>query len=1043
MMFKVYKSSAGSGKTFTLVKEFIKLCLANTQATYFSRILAITFTNKATAEMKERVLNQLEAFEKGKEDAMSDLIAAELGISFQELQAQSAKVISQILHQYGDFSISTIDQFTHRLIRTFAKDLNLPLKFMVAIEHEELMEKTIFSLINEVGANTKITSLLTQFLYRHITLDKSWRIENELLHFANQLINENSFYYLQSLKQVDDADFEESRKSLNKKVNHFLKELAVIGKEGLKLIRENNIPHDHFTRGLIPKFFKSISNPTIHKIEVSKTVVSSYENLNWYPKRLNNADAAQIDGISEPLSQLLERYFNLIETDYKSALAAFAILEKMSSLALIQEIESRFDKIKKEENVIHISEFNKRVSEVVLNEPMPFIYERIGERYKHIMIDEFQDTSILQFVNLLPLLEESLSQANFNMIVGDAKQAIYRFRGGVSEQFAKMPEIDHLYEQYGNLVSERLGALKSNYQEAQLAVNRRSKANVISFNNEFFQFAFNHSLIHAEAKVAFQEVKQEIANDDGKGYVQVELFKKEELKENQLSRIETHIKEAIESKYQLKDIAILCRIKSQATLVAEHLKSQSIAVLSSEALLLNASSEVNILISVLRWCVNPENVIAKVKIIKYLVQQEEAEQKAMLLSEYVGMEEGVEKLFEKYDINLNRELLIGCSLFSLFEEIIRQFQFNKSYDVYIQFFQDLVFEYAQKEGNHFPSFIEYWEKNESKLALSLETEMNAIRIMTIHKSKGLEFPVTIIPFLSQDSSSHNNSDLWVKVPVELNVEIPYALIPDSKRYQNSLFEKELEMERIKRQEDFLNDNYVGFTRAVDRLYLLVDPIPQKRDDSPIGIHHLLHDFVISKGEENILELGLLEDKEEKQKVDREEELFRLTYISEAWQNKLVLSTELTAFYQEEETEKAIAYGNLLHEILSKIKAETDINRVLNMFYLKGRITQEEKIDYKTKLERLIQNEEISPYFQNDIKVFRELSLYNSNGEVLRPDRIVKLKDGNYFILEYKTGQELEAHKKQLLDYIFVLKEATQSEVGGALVYVEEEKMIRV
>nr|NQU94195.1 UvrD-helicase domain-containing protein [Bacteroidota bacterium] len=442
MSFTVYKSSAGSGKTFTLVKEYLKITL--NQPNKFRNILAITFTNKAANEMKERIITNLKDISSATPDQNSPAIkfllpelVKETGLSPETITLRANKVLELILHNYADFSICTIDSFVHRIIRTFAHDLNLPINFEVELDTNILIEQTIDFLISEAGKNEKLTKALIKFTETKAEDEKSWHIEKDLKDFAETLMKEDGQIYLEKLRQLNLQDFF----NIIKKVNEFIKSteqtLVKQAQNATSIIKGTNLPNTAFYRGRngIAKYFEYIADYRFDKLSPNSFVETTINENKWHGSKTDKDDKIIIDGIKDNLIEIYNNIQDILAENYDEYNLFLMLKRKLYPMAVLSEIEKVLVKIKSENNIVHISEFNKRIADIVLNEPVPFIYERLGERYNHFLLDEFQDTSVLQWQNLLPLLDNSLAEGNFNMIVGDGKQAIYRWRSGEVEQF--------------------------------------------------------------------------------------------------------------------------------------------------------------------------------------------------------------------------------------------------------------------------------------------------------------------------------------------------------------------------------------------------------------------------------------------------------------------------------------------------------------------------------------------------------------------------------------------------------------------------------
>ena len=493
--FNVYKSSAGSGKTYTLVQEFLRICLTSKDLYGFSRILAITFTNKATFEMKQRILMALKLI--GSQDdkvaSLLESLQSETGLTKEEVVIKCQQILTAILHSYADFGISTIDKFTHRLVRTFTKDLGLSPTFKVELEASEVLNEVIDLLVDQLGIDEALTELLIQFAFSRMEDEKTWKIDKEMFQFAMQFFQEQSFPYLKELRELSPETYAETLRLNNQHLSEFEKEIKSIGKEALDLIAANGIDKASFSNSAaIYIFFYRFQEFDFTNLSPKSTAIKTVEEDKWCAGKCTAEQAMIIDGIKLQLADLFHKGVNFYSNHVQNYLAVKETTKYLHSLSLLNHIEKRLNEYKKEEKILNISDFNQLISSIVEYEPMPFIYERLGDKYQHLMIDEFQDTSVLQFSNLLPLVENSLAQGFENLIVGDAKQAIYRFRGGEVEQFSEMPNYTLPEIQQNELYHERMQTLAFQYNQTNLATNYRSLSEVVHFNNAFFEFVKNH-----------------------------------------------------------------------------------------------------------------------------------------------------------------------------------------------------------------------------------------------------------------------------------------------------------------------------------------------------------------------------------------------------------------------------------------------------------------------------------------------------------------------------------------------------------------------
>ncbi|MCD4698294.1 MAG: UvrD-helicase domain-containing protein, partial [Bacteroidales bacterium] len=625
MNFTVYNSSAGSGKTFTLVTEYLSLAL--TDAAKFRNILAITFTNKAAQEMKQRILLSLKEIagyrvfpNSVSVKYMLPEIIKKTGFEKEEISKKSEKLLSLILHNYSEFAISTIDSFVHKVIRNFSFDLKIAMNFELELDTEGLLKKIIDILISKTGSDEKLTQFLVNYTKSKTDEDKSWNIEGDLLNVSKILLLEDGQLHIENLKNISLHDFTRIIHRTMAYVRSFENKVVEIATRANTLVQSKNISNDSFYRGRygIGSYFKNLANRQIGKIEPNSYVTATVSEDKWLAGKALSSDKIAITEIKSDLI----RFFDSIQEMAKSNLIKYftyiEILKNLYPVAILNEIEKIIVEYKNENDILMISEFNKRIASIVLNEPVPFIYERIGEKYKHYLVDEFQDTSILQWQNFLPLIDNSLSEGHFNLVVGDGKQAIYRWRNGEVEQFISLP---HIFKPSGNQVQiQQEQALVRNYSPKVLDHNFRSKYHIIEFNNSFFHFA-RHKLNPSFQKI-YQDSEQKTSTTTNDGYVQIDFFDKGtselSLSEFNLILTKSTIKELISEGYQPRDIAVLCRSNKHASLIASDLLTDNIQVVSSESLLLSSSPEVRLLIAIMRIMINNNDQVSKAEVCNWL-----------------------------------------------------------------------------------------------------------------------------------------------------------------------------------------------------------------------------------------------------------------------------------------------------------------------------------------------------------------------------------------------------------------------------------------
>ncbi|MFN6037256.1 MAG: UvrD-helicase domain-containing protein, partial [Bacteroidota bacterium] len=728
--FNVYKSSAGSGKTFTLVKSYLSIALKDTTVppVAYKSILAITFTNKAAGEMKERVVSTLRSIsESGIQDNMGELLCLELKITSDEIKLRAANLLNAILHNYSDFSIGTIDRFVHRVIRTFALDLKLPMNFSIETNTELVLARCVDELIGKVGNDPVLTDVLLNFSRSKAEDQKNWRVETELLLFIKKFIAEETDEIFHGIKNHDIPSLMEAAKYMRAYMRDFLEELKQKAAVNDLWIKNQGLESTDFTQGGrgVYSYFTKIADGEYLNNVYGAYVKAAVEEDKWKSGKSNLSD----DQISYLKSKILE-----LEEFRKQGLEKHkiysAILKNIYSLMVIHELQTIFLKIKQEENFVFISEFNSLISEIINTQPVPFVYERIGEKYKHYLLDEFQDTSVIQWNNLLPLVDNSLASGNFNMVVGDGKQSIYRWRGGDVDQFADLPKIQG---KKNKVTQEREDSLIRNYREDILKTNFRSKEEIVDFNNQFFDHA-REKIIPEKYQKVYKDSKQEPKTNSKGGFVSFDLIDPSENSEisklEVCALVENYInKNCKEFGYNYSDITILVRTKRNGKLIADFLLSKNIPIVSSETLLLSSNPGVCMLLGLMNLLQTERDQIDEAKIIRYFSGRAEMNYQSFdLLWKEFNRSTGSVWTFmkQKKFIQHNREYFSGLPLYELCCALIREFRPDAADNIFIQFFLDEIIKYSKNNPENLSSFIEWWQQNGKNCSAILPSGANAV-----------------------------------------------------------------------------------------------------------------------------------------------------------------------------------------------------------------------------------------------------------------------------------------------------------------------------
>ncbi len=950
MPLTLYKSSAGSGKTYTLVREYIKLLVANPY--HYKNILAITFTNKATEEMKHRIISalakladgscpDLEAYllayfrehgirpigilrkkELDKVDELSEIAptaaqkeveetadeATELPLIYGKnikattIKYRCEKALQLILHNYSQFNVSTIDSFFQQVLRSFTKELKLPQKYEIEMNSSFALDQITAKLLLDIGRVAGLTEWLQSFAFAQIENDKGWNIERNIKELGFQIFKEavwerlkNADLQDQSLvndfklkelhqaltqekPQLDDesienkmadAESEQKAKIAAEKLkirNERYKELKTIinglwalkqgfeqtmrqyGQEAMELIKGYGLTIKDFKTGTA-NYFGNIQKGNY---EVKATLQKIYDGdeKQWYAAKSAKKENI-IMLVQNGLQDVLTEAINYHKKHLKQYNSASEVLKNIYVYGILNDLRDKLIDFRTENNLMMISDTNNLLRLIISDNEAAFIFEKVGIQFKHVLIDEFQDTSDYQWFNLLPLVTNTLSEGNSALIVGDVKQSIYRWRGGNMHLLLEgvRRDLPHFFDE--------------NTEQA-LDTNYRSREHIVRFNNAFFETAVNALMQHLnipeafQIKAAYSSLKQKIKHHGG-GYVKVQSFvdgQEESWKEQAKTSLINSIHELLETGFELRDIALLVRRNVEGNDLAEFLAKNDIKVISSESLLLKNSLKVQLLISVLFYLIDNRNSIARTEVlVHYLklypneaIDWQNPDSLHLLYTDYSIENEANSLFYTLLPPLFTQHLpeLVKLPLYALIEQLLQIFAMNQQADAYIQRFQDLVLEYNTTQGADIRHFLIWWTDNKDKEATSIivpEGE-NAVTVMTIHKAKGLEFPVVFLPFCEWNLKPKPGSILWTEsheAPFDKLGPMP-VLFND--KLADSYFWEEYEREILASYIDNLNMLYVAFTRPTDHLYIYTKkykaPSSKTAKNDLNAVHKLLY-----------------------------------------------------------------------------------------------------------------------------------------------------------------------------------------------------------
>ncbi|WP_297517002.1 exodeoxyribonuclease V subunit beta [Flavobacterium sp.] len=1038
--FNLYDASAGSGKTYTLVKSYLKIILLAPQPDAYRSILAITFTNKAVHEMKSRVVESLSQFAalqpSAKAQDLLEDIAAETGMSTVAIQDKSRLIIKNLIHNYAAFDISTIDKFTHKVIRSFAHELKLPITFEVSLDTDGLLQEAVDAIIAQAGEDETLTQLLVNFTMEKTDEDKSWDISREIIETGKLMLNENNREEIQQLQDKSIEDFIVLKEKLVELRRSMEETAAQEALYILGLLENNGVDLKSFSRATFPNHLKSIAQKNFN------TNQKTYREAEAIQINKTASDRALIESfIPEIMSHLTLMYGALEKMRFYNA-----FLKNVTPLSLFNTLQKKLKVIQEAQNILSITEFNTLIQEQIQQQPAPFIYEKLGEKYRHFFIDEFQDTSELQWHNLIPLIDNALAGEENGvpgslLLVGDPKQSIYRWRGGKAEQFIALGKGEIPFS-------------NKDFARKTLDTNYRSYSQIIEFNNDFFQF-LSGKFQHPDYQELYANYSFQKTNSKKGGYVQFEFLPgKAESSDDEevLEKDDLYLEALVNTIDQIRlqgfayrDIAILIRGNKKGALIAQYLTEKQLPIISSESLLLAASAEVRVLVASLRFLNNAKDQEAKANVLYYLAchfnptHVHECIAEGMAKTLETDWERWLSTRFGSTFSHFSLQNLRKKSLYEVVEYVSHLFIPPSKHHAYVQFFQDVVLEHDLRKQAGIADFLAFWERQAPKLSIASPEGNDAIRIMTIHKSKGLEFPVVIFPFAEEDFSRNKHDKLWLDLP-DAALGIPKALVTKNKEVET--FSPEAAAVYTQRKEEELLDNinvlYVAMTRAEEQLFVISAENRTNKGELPSNLSSFFLSFLESKGYRleqgkvsfgNPLRLSTPDDLGiTSMLIPKVEALFSPSNIKIAQRESLMWNTKQG---------DAIAYGNLVHELLASVATMRDIEMVLAKAIEEGVLATSQRDLIQQTLLSVVTHPELDEFFSEKGRVYNEQTFLLPHGPVFKPDRVVVFDDQTAVLLDYKTGSHKDTYRAQVEGYQTAIEAMGWKVRKKCLVYIGE------
>ncbi|WEK69276.1 MAG: UvrD-helicase domain-containing protein [Candidatus Chryseobacterium colombiense] len=1042
--YTVINASAGSGKTYALVQRLLMICLRYpNQQQSIRNILALTFTNKAANEMKERILSWLGNFSADNFAENGDLKNIQkafeeegLKITIDELHLRAKKLLDYILHNYSTLNIGTIDRFNSRLVRSFSYELGLAKNFNLEIEAEPFLIEAVDKMLDQIGENDAISNSFMDYVDYSLENNERINLNKNLYDSAKEFVKDIHYEHLKNNKEFDNTNYENIKNTLRKEIILNKKQASELATQSIDLFKSRNIDIEDFAQGKngIGGFFTKVLGFYNQKRTGFPFPTTAEESVvNNYKKGASAKSKHKEAEILEILEQLLENRMKLIllyiETQKKEK-----ILSALLPLKVNKDIQDELKKIEEENDLVLLSKFNILINENLRNEPSAFIYEKVGSQFQHYFFDEFQDTSELQWQNFIPLRDHSISTENTSFtLVGDPKQSIYRFRGGESK-----------------LMLDIINKKEFSPKEAELLVlkdNWRSAKNIVQFNNELYEF---HSReLNEEHKNIFGIDGKQNPKSGIDGRVKVNLIENltnEDFYSDTSERMQKDIQESLNNGFKFSDITILCRGNFDIFSYSQKLgnlkvnykgEETNIKTISDKGLTLELSNTLKAVIEFLKWENNPKNKPNLIMMMYYLnklgrIHMADFTLEMKEILEIELHEEILQFIQQKYSLLLRQDNFPRFNLYNFVEYYINEFSVENKETDFLLNFLEMLFNFTQNAGASTKEFLKYWDEEASSYTIQASENIDAIQIMTIHKAKGLEFPIVFIPMMNKNrdaefSNWFETSDNSALKSVNIN------------QFSKNLEIYDEEIEKFNKQNAYKNFvdrlclQYVATTRPVEQLFFYI----QKANKTSNNLELL--EFLQSKNPENLDEFDLYEvqsDMLKKHTKDKTSQVATrdITNLKNINEKSTSIKIATPSKNYQVRNEK-VRIGLFVHELLSKINTEKDIYKVLESYVLEGQITNEEKDEIQNTLEQIVRT--YSKFFDEKWEVINEKDIMISeNGEsrMYRPDRILKSEEG-YIIVDFKTGEETEKNEKQIENYKRILESLGRKVLKTQLIYL--------
>ena len=1011
-------ASAGTGKTFTVTQNILKEILFSSDSDHFKKILALTFTNKAANEMKERVLTSLKDFSNYDlhvdSEALFKSLSKELNLTTNDIVKKSKVLLEKILHDFSFFNIDTIDSFNHSLIRSFARDLNLSSDFEVITDFDDSLQEAVYRVFENDKPNQKLEEMLKDFAIKKISEGKSWDVEYDMKEFAQSIFIEKHFKEIDKLSKKSIDDFLKIKKEI--KVQNSVEQKKIISTiEETEDLIENASFEISFSRNSFPKLLKKVKTNEL-QLKSAKALVLLFERGGVINKKCLETNSAQAEKLLKKLNSLC---IELNKQVVKSKTQELFINSVIPS-ALIKKIKTNFKEIQVEKNQVSVSEFNDIINKEIANQPTPYLYEKLGIRYNKYFIDEFQDTSKLQWKNILPLISHALDSFDENeeqgslFLVGDPKQSLYRWRGADPQIFNNLLYSDNFFKEKKRTIS--------------LNKNFRSKNELISFNNTFFS-TVSEMLLSPIQKSVYKSASNQKNNNKKGGYVSIKILEKNQKKKQETEKIINEVLDKINSSidrgYLNEDICVLVRDNKQASVISSGLNEKGVSITSSETTAISSSREVELLINLIKLKTDNTYKQAKFYIINYFKNTFDIEDEFLFFDEIVSCD--IKKFFKKLGLST---LLEGFdkTLFESIDFFVKSLGIDKNNnDPFILTFKEIVHKKVFGEGFADAEFLSYWEKEKEKIKLATKGSGRSVQVLTIHKSKGLEFPIVIYPFADSETYRNKSTKKWLPFSEEkdsFNLLIPFS--EGIKEYSSAFFD-EYGLHIENQEFDNLNLLYVAFTRAEDELHV-ISVNPKK---GSLASHSEIIRFFLEKNKKwtNTNSSYYWGEKATKKRIKPIKNQQQINFEAKT------ISKEYQAVYSDDK----IRFGKLFHDFMSQIVNESEYKKATLKLKARNDIDQELKEKILILSKKTIYNKDLKRSFSNKINAVCEKEIF-SNKKSIIPDRIAFLNKKEVIIIDYKTGTKQKKDTQQIGLYKETLTEMGYTVLETILVYLNPSNL---